>query len=51
MPETRFESLRKALQESGIAPRHIRRIVAELDDHLEDLRTEAIELGLPADPA
>ena len=34
MPELSFDTLRAELLESGIAPRHIRRIIAELDDHL-----------------
>ena len=49
MPENynpRFDTLRTELLESGVAPRHVRRIVSELDDHAEDLRAEAVEQGL-----
>lgn len=46
-----FDKLRSALLESGVAPRHIRRIVAELDDHADDLRAEAEAQGMPADDA
>lgn len=38
--------LRSELLESGVAPRHVRRIVAELDDHAEDLRAEAYARGM-----
>ena len=36
----RFEALRETLLRAGIAPRHVRRYLRELDDHLADL-TEA----------
>jgi hypothetical protein len=39
--ESGFDALRAELLESGVAPRHVRRIVAELDDHLDDLCREA----------
>ena len=45
MPELSFDTLRSELLESGIAPRHIRRIVAELNDHLEDLMSESMAGG------
>lgn len=45
MPEAPFGTLQTELLESGIAPRHIRRIIAELDDHLEDLKGEAMAEG------
>lgn len=45
MPDHDFQLLRTRLLESGVAPRHVKRIVAELDDHLEDLRVEAINQG------
>lgn len=34
---SRFEALAERLLEAGIAPRHVRRTVRELDDHLDDL--------------
>ncbi len=36
-----FEELRRRLLVAGVAPRHIRRYIAELEDHLADLRREA----------
>src|ERR1700748_1601694 len=33
----RFEALRETLLRGGIAPRHVRRYVRELADHLDDL--------------
>ena len=42
-----FDELRSQLLESGIAPKHVRRITSELHDHLEDLKLEARENGLP----
>jgi len=35
-----FEELRERLLRSGVAPRHVRRYLAELKDHLTDLTTE-----------
>jgi hypothetical protein len=35
-----FDELREGLLRAGIAPRHVRRYLAELADHLADLRTE-----------
>lgn len=54
MPENtkpQFDALRSALLESGVAPRHVRRIVSELDDHAEDLRAEAVAQGVSGDDA
>ena len=51
MHDQPFAALRSALLESGIAPRHVCRIVAELDDHLEDLRAEALSNGKSAHEA
>src|SRR4051794_3511287 len=34
-----FDALRARLLTAGVAPRHIRRYLAELDDHLHDLRS------------
>ena len=33
----RFDAVTEALLKGGIAPRHVRRYVRELDDHLDDL--------------
>ena len=38
-----FETLRERLLVAGIAPRHIRRYLAELGDHLADLRAQGLE--------
>jgi len=46
-----FDTLRSELLESGVAPRHVRRIVAELDDHAEDLCAEAVLQGMSATDA
>lgn len=45
MPEPNLERLRKQLLESGVGPRHVVRVVAELSDHLEDLEIEALRRG------
>ena len=36
----RFYELRERLLQAGVAPRHVRRYLRELGDHLADLRTE-----------
>jgi hypothetical protein len=36
----RFEALRETLLKAGIAPRHVRRYVRELDEHLDDLTAQ-----------
>jgi hypothetical protein len=41
----RFESLRETLLKAGIAPRHVRRYLRELTDHLEDLASAEREAG------
>lgn len=46
MPKRPFDELQSHLLERGIAPKHVRRIASELNDHLEDLRFEALENGL-----
>lgn len=51
MPEPDFDRLRDRLLNSGVAPRHVIRIVAELSDHFEDLESEAIQHGLSCDAA
>ena len=45
MRDPMFERLRSELMEAGVAPRHIRRLVSELSDHIEDLRLEALSVG------
>ena len=36
----RFEALREVLLKGGVAPRHVRRYVRELDEHLDDLTAQ-----------
>ncbi len=45
MPDDTFAELKDQLVASGVAPRHVRRIVAELDDHYSDLLSEALARG------
>ena len=44
-----FNRLRERLLRAGVAPRHVRRYLAELSDHLADLQAEEQRAGL--DPA
>jgi hypothetical protein len=45
-----FHELRERLLRAGVAPRHVRRYLSELSDHLADLTTEAERAGRnPAD--
>jgi len=46
-----FNELRKRLLRAGVAPRHVRRYLAELDDHLADLRAEEVRAGLSREEA
>lgn len=41
----RFEGLKEQLLRAGIAPRHVRRYIAELKDHFADLVREQTEAG------
>lgn len=41
----RFDALKETLLKAGIAPRHVRRYVRELDDHLADLTSAQREAG------
>src|SRR3954470_19062621 len=47
----RFEGLRETLLKGGIAPRHVRRYLGELSEHLEDLIKEQQALGYDAEDA
>jgi hypothetical protein len=40
-----FNELRERLLRAGVAPRHARRYIAELSDHLADLTAEAVRAG------
>lgn len=48
MPEQTFEELRRYLLNSGITPRHVKRTIAELNDHFDDLQLEGKSEGLSA---
>jgi len=45
-PDSLFPHLRERLLRAGIAPRHVRRYLAELTDHLADLTAEEQTRGL-----
>lgn len=42
---TQFHELREGLRRSGVAPRHVRRYLSELADHLADLTAEEQRAG------
>src|ERR1700730_16744198 len=49
MPKS-FSELRERLLRAGVAPRHVRRYLTELADHLADMRAEEERAGRsPAD--
>lgn len=48
MPEPDFKQFRSELLQAGIAPRHVRRTIVELQDHLEDLVEAELALGCDA---
>ena len=45
MRDQTFAELRRSLLDSGVAPGHVKRMLMELHDHLDDLQQEAIEKG------
>lgn len=51
MPDPGLQSLARRLRAAGLPQAHIDRLVAELDDHLDDLKREAKRAGLDADQA
>ncbi len=58
MPDTRaptsteeFRALRQALVRGGVAPARVTRTLAELKDHFEDLRCEAMACGCAPEEA
>ncbi len=51
MPEYDFISLRARLLKGGISPKHVSRILSELKDHFEDLKSEGIGRGQSAEEA
>jgi len=51
MHESDFNSLKDALLRGGVAPRHVRRTIAELRDHHTDLFAEAFARGCSVENA
>lgn len=47
----RFETLRETLLKGGVAPRHVRRYLAELSEHLDDLTAQQREAGYDTEDA
>jgi len=47
----RFEALRETLLKGGVAPRHVRRYVGELSEHLDDLVKQQQALGYDGEDA
>lgn len=42
----RFENVREQLLRAGVAPRHAKRYLRELNDHFDDLVREHTETGM-----
>lgn len=51
MRDPGFPRLKSRLLEKGIPPRHVRRTVAELEDHYRDLVDEAVDNGVSLEEA
>jgi hypothetical protein len=51
MSDHPFESLREALLRMGVAPRHARRTVLELDSHFRQLVQEGLQRGASEEAA
>jgi hypothetical protein len=47
----RFENLRETLLKGGVAPRHVRRYLTELGEHLDDLTAQQREAGYDGEDA
>ena len=48
MPEPDFKQFRSELLQAGISPRHVRRTITELEDHLDDLVDAQLASGCDA---
>lgn len=46
MPESEFYEFEKQLLSSGVSPRHIRRAVLEIREHLDDIKEDALGDGM-----
>jgi hypothetical protein len=51
MPDRAFERLRTALLDRGLPNPYVERLVAELNDHFDDLAAERRSAGLPPENA
>jgi hypothetical protein len=51
MRNARFAALRERLLREGVAPKHVRRTVAELEAHHQDIVAELLARGVPAEQA
>ena len=51
MPRLELSGLEHELLRSGISPRHVRRTIAELNDHYDDLYRSAVAAGADEDTA
>ena len=51
MPEQPLSSLGKSLLRAGVAPRYVRRYVAELSDHYESLERDELAAGFGPEQA
>ncbi len=51
MSKPRFERLKRALLDGGVAGRYVQRTVLELQDHYTDIENEALAAGLSAHDA
>jgi hypothetical protein len=51
LPDRRFENLREALLRSGLAPRHVRRAILEIEGHFHQLVDEGLARGESEDDA
>ena|ERR1700681_2321579 len=51
MPDHRFENLREALLRAGVAPRHVRRAILEIEGHFLQLVDDGLARGDSEDDA
>jgi hypothetical protein len=51
MRNAHFATLRERLLREGVAPKHVRRTVAELEAHRQDIVAELLARGVPAEQA
>jgi hypothetical protein len=51
MPDRRFEELKRALLNSGVAPLYVERTILELGEHYADLERDALAAGMSSEAA